>query len=287
MTGWRDAAGRIPVTLWLVAAMVSAQLAAALSVPLIHRFGSAMTTEVRLLWAAGFLMLVARPRLWGLGGPRLLGGIALGVVTAGMSFFYFAAIGRIPLGTVVSIEFLGPLTVALVGSRHGRDIGWAVLAAFGVWLLTRGAAVGVDLLGYAFAAASAVCWGGYILLTRRVGKVFTGLQGVTLSLSVAAVIGLPIGIVPHLPDLRWTLVILMAFIALLTPVLTYALEMASLRRMEPRRFGILMSLEPATGAVMGFLVLGQRLSLGQLGGMACVMGASLGASLAASPKKKS
>jgi len=282
--GWRAAAGRIPVTLWLIAAMTSAQLAAALSIPLIHAFGSVLTTEVRLLWAAFFLMLVARPRLWGLGGPRLLGGIALGVVTAGMSFFYFAAIGRIPLGTVVSIEFLGPLTVALLGSRHVRDVGWAVLAALGVWLLTRGAEAGVDLLGYAFAAASAVCWGGYILLTRRVGKVFTGLQGVTLSLSVAALVGLPIGILPHVRDLRWTLVILLAFIALLTPVLTYALEMASLRRMEPRRFGILMSLEPATGAAMGFLVLGQRLSLGQLGGMACVMAASLGASLAVRAK---
>ena len=143
----------------------------------------------------------------------------------------------------------------------------------------------VDILGYGFAAASAVCWSGYILLTRRVGRVFTGVQGLTLSLSVAALVGLPLGILPHWPhSIGLVPVLLMAVIALLSPVATYSLEMACLRRMEPRRFGILMSLEPAAAAIMGFLVLGQRLSLPQLLGMACVSLASLG-TVAARPKK--
>jgi inner membrane transporter RhtA len=284
LTGWRAVGQQIPVTLWLVTAIISAQLASAISVPLIHQVGSTTITALRLIWAAFFLLLVARPQLWKLGGRRLLGGVTLGVVTAGMSFLFFAAIARIPIGTVVSIEFLGPLVVALAGSRHPRDVLWAALAATGVWLLTRDVVGAVDFWGYGFAGGSAVCWGAYILLTRRVGKVFTGAQGLTLSMSVAALIGIPIGIAPHVADIRWEGVILMGLIALLSPVLTYTLEMASLRHMEPRRFGILMSLEPATGALMGFLVLGQRLSLAQLGGMACVMAASLG-TIAVGPKK--
>jgi inner membrane transporter RhtA len=281
--GWQTAAGRIPVTLWLIAAVLLAQFAAAVSVPLIHRSGSTSITALRMLWAAAMLLIVARPRLLGLGRRQIMGGVTLGLTTAGMAFFFFAAVGRVPVGTVVSIEFLGPLTLALTGSRRLRDLVWALLAALGVWLLTRGGG-GVDIIGYGFAAASAACWAGYILLTRRVGRVFTGVQGLTVSIFVAALVGLPIGILPHWRSIGWAPVLLMALIALLSPVLTYSLEMAALRRMEPRRFGILMSLEPAAAAMMGFLVLGQRLSLSQLTGMACVTLASLG-TVAVRPKK--
>jgi inner membrane transporter RhtA len=284
IAGWQTAAGRIPVTLWLIAAVLLAQFSAAVSVPLIHQFGSLTINALRMLWAAVFLLIVARPPLLGLGSRRLMAAIVLGLTTAGMGFFFFAAVGRIPVGTVVSIEFLGPLALALAGSRRLRDLVWTMLAGLGVWLLTRGEAGAVDLPGYGFAAASAVCWAGYIVLTGRVGRVFTGVQGLTLSLSVAALAGLPIGILPHWRMIGWAPVALMAVIALLSPVLTYSLEMACLRRMEPRRFGILMSLEPAAAAVMGFLVLGQRLSLPQLTGMACVILASLG-TVAARPKK--
>lgn len=284
IAGWQTAAGKIPVPLWLIAAVISAQFASSVSVPLIHRFGSTTATSLRLIWAALVLLLMARPRLWGFGARQLRGAVLLGVIIAGMSFCFFAAVGRIPIGTVVSIEFLGPLAVTLAGSRRLLDLAWAFLAALGVWLLTRHEAGTVDVLGYSFAGGSAVCWGGYILLTRRVGRAFSGVQGLALSLSVAALVGVPIGVVPHWHALDWTPVVLMALIAMLSPVLTYSLEMASLRRMEPRHFGILMSLEPVVAAVMGFLVLGQRLSLPQLTGMACVTLASFG-TVAASPKK--
>ena len=284
MTGWQTAAGRLPVALWLVTAVTSAQFASSISVPLIHRLGSSTATSLRLLWAALFLLAIARPRLWTFGRRQLFGAAVLGVTTAGMSFFFFAAVGRIPIGTAVSIEFIGPLAVALAGSRRLRDLVWALMAGFGVWLLTRQDAGSVDLLGYGFAGASAVCWGGYILLTQRVGRAFAGVQGLALSMSVAALVGLPIGVLPHLSELSWLPVGLMALIAVLSPLLTYSLEMASLRHMEPRRFGILMSLEPVVAVVMGFLVLGQRLSLSQLLGMACVTLASLG-TVAAGPKK--
>lgn len=285
ITGWQTAAaGRIPVTLWLVTAVLLAQLAAALSVPLIEGYGSTTITSLRMIWAAGLLLTVARPRFLDLDARRLTAAGILGLTTASMAFCFFAAVGRLPVGTVVSIEFLGPLGLALAGSRRARDVVWAVLAGLGVWLLTRGAVGAVDLLGYGFAAASAVCWAGYILLTQRVGRVFTGVQGLTLSLSVAALVGLPIGVLPHWRSLGWAPVLVMGLIALLSPVLTYSLEMACLRRMEPRRFGILMSLEPAAAVVMGFVVLGQRLSPSQLAGMVCVSLASLG-TVAARPKK--
>jgi inner membrane transporter RhtA len=183
MTGWQTAAGRIPVTLWLISAVLLAQFAAAVSVPLIHQCGSTTITALRMIWAALFLLAVSRPRLLGLDARRIVAAVILGLTTAGMAFLFFAAVGRLPVGTVVSIEFLGPLSLALAGSRRLRDMVWALLAALGVWLLTRGAGGAVDLLGYGFAAASAACWAGYILLTRRVGRVFAGVQGLTLRAS--------------------------------------------------------------------------------------------------------
>jgi inner membrane transporter RhtA len=280
----RRLAQKIPVALWLVTAVCSAQLASSLSVPVIHRIGSPTATSLRLIWGALFFLAVARPRLWAIGRRQLGTAVALGLITCGMSFFFFGAVGRIPLGMAVSIEFLGPLAVALSGSRRLLDLLWAVLAALGVWLLTAQAGGRADLLGLLFAGGSAACWGGYILMTRRVGKVFSGLQGLALSMAVAALVGLPIGIVPHWQALGLGAVLIMGVISLLSPILTFGLEMASLRRMEPRHFGILMSLEPVMAAVMGFLVLGQRLSTAQLAGMACVTLASFG-TVAARPKE--
>ncbi|GAB0113627.1 EamA family transporter [Acidisoma sp. C75] len=284
LAGLRQLAGKIPVTLWLVTAVSSAQLASALSVPVIHLIGSAAATNLRLIAGALCFLAIARPRLWRLSGRQLGAAAALGLITAAMSFCFFAAVGRIPVGQAVSIEFLGPLAVALSGSRRLRDLLWAALAALGVWLLTRQDYGGGDLLGLLFAAGSGVFWGGYILMTRRVGKVFSGLQGLALSMSTAALAGLPIGLVPHWQAVTPLAVLAMAGISLLSPILTFGLEMASLRRMEPRHFGILMSLEPVAAAIMGFLILGQRLSLLQLAGMLSVTLASFG-TVATRPKE--
>jgi inner membrane transporter RhtA len=260
-----------------MASMISVQLGSALTVPMIERFGAATTTSLRLVWAALFLLAVAPPRLGGGSGPRLLGGACLGLVTAGMTMCYFEAVARIPLGMVTSIEFLGPLAVAIGGSRNRRDLLWAALAAGGVALLTRGGGGAYGFSGYAFAGGAAICWGSYILLTRRVGATFTGLQGLTVSLSVAALAVAPPVLAAHWRSIDLGLLIAIAGVAILNPFLPYALEMATLRRMRPRPFGILMSLEPATSAAMGFIVLGQRLGPLPLAGIACVMLASVGA----------
>jgi inner membrane transporter RhtA len=284
LVGWLHLAEKIPVVLWLVTAICSAQLASSLSVTVIHRIGSPAATSLRLIWAALFFLAVTRPRVWSIGPKRLGAAFILGLITCGMSFFFFAAVGRIPLGMTVSIEFLGPLAVALAGSRRLIDPVWALLAALGVWLLTKQDHGAADTLGLLLAGASAVCWGGYILMTRRVGKVFSGMQGLALSMGVAALAGLPIGVIPHWQALSLGTVGAMALISLLAPILTFGLEMASLRRMEARQFGILMSLEPVMAVVMGFLVLGQRLSALQLAGMACVTLASFG-TVAVRPKE--
>jgi len=276
LAGPRRLAQKIPVALWLVTAVCSAQLASSLSVPVIHRIGSPAATSLRLIFGAVFFLSVARPKLWAMGRARLGAAFALGLITCGMSFFFFAAVARIPIGMTVSIEFLGPLAVALAGSRRLLDLVWVIMAGLGVWLLTMQDHGSADTVGLIFAGASAACWGGYILMTRRVGKVFSGLQGLALSMGVAAFAGLPIGVVPHWQALSVTAVVVMGLISLLSPILTFGLEMASLRRMEPRHFGILMSLEPVMAAVMGFLVVGQRLSVAQLAGMACVTLASIG-----------
>lgn len=285
LAGWQTAAGKIPVTLWLITAVCSAQLASALSVPVIHHIGSPTATALRLLWGATCFLLIARPRAWRLTRTQLAGALGLGLITTGMSFCFFAAVGRIPVGMAVSIEFLGPLAVALSGSRRLLDLVWAACAGLGVWLLTAQAGGRADLLGLIFAAGSAACWGGYILMTRRVGRQLPGLQGLALAMAVAGLLALPIGILPHLPVLSPLPVLLMGLISLLSPILTFGLEMASLRRMEPRHFGILMSLEPVMAAVMGFVVLGQRLSLLQLLGMASVTLASFG-TVACRPKER-
>ncbi|MCB8875158.1 EamA family transporter [Acidisoma silvae] len=284
LAGLRNLAAKIPVVLWLVTAISSAQLASSLSVAVIHRIGSPAATSLRLIFGAVCFLILARPRIWAIGRPQLAGACMLGLITCGMSFFFFAAVGRIPLGMAVSIEFLGPLAVALAGSRRLLDLVWVILAGLGVWLLTKQDHGSADTLGLILAGASGVCWGGYILMTRRVGKAFSGLQGLALSMSVAALVGLPIGVVPHWQALGLGAVLIMAAISLLNPILTFGLEMASLRRMEPRQFSILMSLEPVMAVVMGFLVLGQRLSATQLAGMACVTLASFG-TVAARPKE--
>jgi inner membrane transporter RhtA len=272
------ALGRIPVPLWPLCAMISVQLGSALTVPMIERVGAATTTSLRLAWAALFLLAVAPPRLGAGSGPRLVGGACLGLVTAGMTLCYFEAAARIPLGMVTSIEFLGPLAVAIGGSRNSRDLLWAALAAGGVALLTRGGeAGGASLSGYAFAGGAAICWGCYILLTRRVGATFSGLQGLTVSICVAALAMAPPVLATHWRSIDLGLLAAMAGVAILSPFLPFALEMATLRRMRPRPFGIMMSLEPATSAAMGFIVLGQRLGPLPLAGMACVMLASVGA----------
>ncbi len=269
----------VPAPALALGSMVIVQLGAALSSRLFARVGPAGTAWLRLAWAAVILTALARPRLRGRPRRDLLAAAVLGVASGGLTVCYFEAIARIPLGVATTIEFLGPLGVAFAGSRRARDLLWAVLAGTGVVLLTDGSAGGLDLVGVGLAAAAAACWAAYIVFTQHVGRVFEGLEGLAVSMAVAAVTAAPLGVAQAAGGLTPGVVAAGAGLALLLPVVPYALELAALRRMSARAFGVLMSLEPAISVLVGLAVLAQALRLLQVAAVALVTVASIGATL--------
>ncbi|MEY9870709.1 inner membrane transporter RhtA [Streptacidiphilus sp. MAP12-33] len=280
---------RIPAPLFCLAAMVTVQLGIALSTPLFPQLGVAGTTLLRLVTASTVLLLATRPRLRGRSAHDLGAAALLGLASAGMTLTFAGAVARIPMGTAATIEFLGPLAVALGFSRRLGHVLWALLAAAGVALLTLVGGGGpgsghdhVSAAGLAFAFGAAVCLALYILLTQRVGSAFSGFEGLALSLTVAAVVLVPFGAAQAWHGVTtsahpWVPLLSAAGVAMLFPVAPYLLEMTALRRLPQRVFSVIASLEPAVSALVGLAVLGQVLSLVQLAGIACVVAASAGA----------
>jgi len=261
--------------------MSSVQFGAALSAPAMTAYGSFSTTWLRLCWAAVVLAAIVRPPLRSYSPSRWLAAGTLGVAMAGMTLCFFAAIQRIPLGLAVAIDFLGPLAVATFGVRRIRALVWPALAIAGVLMLAhdRGGWVG-NPPGVLLALGAALGWGSYIVLMKKTGAVFAGLEGLSVSLLAAAVVATPFGLVEsggHVPLAQLGAT---AGLAVLVPLLPYALEMIALRHMRASSFGILMSIEPAIGALAGFVVLRQPMSALQLAGTLLVVSASLGVVLA-------
>lgn len=241
-----------------VAAMLLIQVSNALSVTVIDAVGAAGTSWLRMCFGAVFLLLIVRPSLRTIRRADVPTLLMLGAVTGLMTTFFLAALDRIPLGTAVAIEFLGPLTVAAVMSRRRRALVWPALALVGVVLLTEPWEGATDALGIVFALLAGTCWGLYNLLTQRVGDRFSGITGLAFTIPIAAVvttvIGLPqvIGGAPTVP-----IILLAAGIALITPVVSFGLEMLALRRMTHTAFGTLLAIEPAFGLVVGLIILSQ------------------------------
>jgi inner membrane transporter RhtA len=261
------------------------QLGAALSPPLFDRAGVAGVTWLRLFFGAAILLAWARPRLRGRSRADLWGAVALGVASGAMTLCFMLAIDRIPLGVVVTIEFLGPLSIGVAGARRLRDGLWVALAGGGVALLTLGDGTGgaLDAIGLLFAAAAGAGWASYILLTRRVGRAWTGVEGLAVAMAVAAAVTAPLGLADGGTRLAQPEVIAACIgLAVLLPVLPYSLEMASLRRLPASVFGVLMSLEPGIAALLGFLVLGQDLTALGVLAVAMVIAASAGATASVS-----
>jgi inner membrane transporter RhtA len=267
-----------------IASMSTIQLGAALSEPLFDRIGPGGVVALRLVLAALVLWPFARPTILGRSREDIVAAVALGACSGLLTLCFFQSIARIPLGVAVTIEFLGPLSVALFGSRHLRDVGWVVLAGAGVLLLTLGNGAGepLDPVGVWFACVSAVCWAAYILLTKRVGARWAGLEGLAVSLAVAATITLPVGIVAAGSELLEPEVLLAGLgLALLIPLLPFVFELIALRRLPTALFGVLMSLEPALAALFGFAILDQRIAATGVLAIAMVSIASAGAALSA------
>jgi inner membrane transporter RhtA len=264
-----------------VGSMTCVQVGLALSVPLFGQIGPLGTVWLRLAWAALILVVAVRPRPWRFRRPILLATVALGVVTAGVTMLFMAAIARMPLGVASALEFLGPLGVAVARGRGRRRLLWPGLAAAGVLVLTHpwqgGAGNGQDLLGVVFALGAAACWAGYILLTQAVGDEVAGLGGLAVSIPVAALVT-TLFAAPEISRALTPHLLLIGFgLALLLPVVPFGLEMYALRRLTTAAFGTLMCLEPALALLAGLALLGQVPSPWALAGVALVVAAGLGA----------
>lgn len=258
--------------------MCCVQLGLAASVELSGRLGAEGVAWLRLAWAA--LILVALTRPWRARFTRsgLITCILLGSVTAGMTLFFMAAAVRIPLGTASALEFLGPLSVAVIrGRKAGRW--WALAAAAGVAALTEPWQGGADLVGIFLALGAAACWAAYILLTQRAGDEVNGLQALAVSMPVAAIVTTVVVGPSVLGHLDWQLLLVGAGLALLMPVIPFSLELLALRRLKASVFGTLMSLEPAIAVLIGFAVLGQSPGLSAVLGVALVVAAGIGVTL--------
>jgi inner membrane transporter RhtA len=278
--------GAIPAPALVLVGIVSVQLGSALAKNLFDAVGSLGTVALRLLFAAVVLILFWRPslqldrRAW-----RIV--LAYGVILGLMNLSFYLSLARLPLGIAVTIEFLGPIAVALAGSRRWLDAFWAVLAAAGVVLLMEGGG-DLDPLGVLLALAAGTFWGIYILLGAALGRHTTEGNGLALGMVVAALVVVPVGVVDGGTALLLPWVLLAGLgVALLSSVIPYTVDLEALRKIPPRVFGILMSLEPAMAALIGLIVLEEMLHVTQWIAVLCVVVASAGATRGDQPSTAS
>jgi inner membrane transporter RhtA len=278
--GEQDRAGRIPPTVLVVVAIASTQLGAAVAKSLFDELGPTGTVFLRVAFAAVALAALWRPGLRRWARSELALAAAFGVALAGMNLSFYAALDRLPLGIAVTLEFSGPLGVALFGSRRPLDVLWAVLAAAGILVLADPGGE-ADPVGVVLALLAGACWAAYILLSQRAGRTFPGGTGLALAMSVGAVLLLPVGVAGGGGELLGAGVLLTgAGVALLSSAIPYSLELESLRRLPARVFGVLMSLEPAVAALVGLVVLGEVLGVREVVAILLVVVASIGATRA-------
>ena len=282
----RAAASTARPVVAVLGSVTSVQVGAALAKQLFPVIGAPGTVTLRLLAASALLLAIARPRVRALTRAQLRLLVTFGGVLAVMNLLFYGAIARIPLGVAVTIEFTGPLAVAVLGRRRARDLLWVALAAFGVVLLTGGGTAlvsgNLDPVGVALALAAAAGWASYILLTQRVGATLPSVQGLALAIAVAALLVTPFGVASAGAGLlRPGVLLLGALVGVLSSALPWALEMAALRTLPAATFGVLMSLEPAVATLVGVVLLHEWLTPVQLAAVVVICLASAAAARAA------
>jgi inner membrane transporter RhtA len=258
----------------VLAAATAIQSSAAIGLPAFAVIGAAATSGFRFLLGAVVLLVLVRPPLRRFDRAAWLGVLAFGLAVAAMNLCFFQAAARMPLGTAVSIEFLGPFTLAVVAGTGRRHALFAAIGLVGVVLLARPGG-GVTLAGALFALGAAAGWASYTLASKHLGSLTKGVDGLALALAVAAVLTLPFA-VPAFGSLSWSLLGRLVSMAVLGVVVGFALELAALRRMGAMHVAVLFSLNPAVAFVVGWLVLGQHVSTAALLGGLCVVAASIG-----------
>jgi inner membrane transporter RhtA len=257
--------------------MLCVQVGLAIAVTLIDRIGVEGAAWLRLAWAGILLLVIVRPKRSAFTRSSFAMCVVLGVVTAAITLLFMAALDRIPLGTASAIEFLGPLCVAVAHGKGRQRFVWPGLAAVGVVLLTQPWAGVIDPVGVMFALGAAVCWATYILLTQRVGDQVAGINGLAVSMPVAGLVA-TVTVGPAVFDRMTPEILLIGIgLAILLPVVPFALELLALRRLTTAAFGTLMALEPALAMIVGLVVLHQvPASVGVIG-ICLVVAAGIGA----------
>jgi len=263
-------------TLMALASMTLVQLGLAASIGLMDQLGAAGVAWLRLTWAGLLLLVIVRPRPSAFTRSSLMACVALGVVTAGITMLFMASVERLPLGTASALEFLDPLGVAIARGRGAARL-WALVAAAGVLLLTEPWHGAADPVGVAFALGAACCWAAYILLTQRVGDELSGLKGLAISMPVAALVATAVTGPSIVTALTPEVIFVGLGLALLLPVLPFAMELSALRRLTSAAFGTLMCLEPAIALIVGLVLLGQVPGWAPVIGIGLVIAAGVGA----------
>ena len=276
-------ADRIHPTLLVLAGIASVQFGAAFAKSLFDELGPGGTVFLRVLFAALVLAAVWRPSVRGRSRSdwRLIA--LFGLSLAAMNLAFYESLDRIPLGVAVTFEFVGPLGVAIAGSRRALDLAWVALAAAGILLLSDFGTADLDGLGVLLALVAGGFWATYILVSVRVGRRFSGGNGLALAMGVGALMLVPVGVADGGGELLvpWILAAGLA-VAILSSVIPYSFELEALRRMPTGVFGVLMSLEPAAAALAGFIVLDEGLATREVVAIALVVAASAGAARNAS-----
>lgn len=260
-----------PPWIWAIGAILAVQFGSAWSVGLIDLIGAGGTAWLRLTIGALIFLIISRPPFRKIDRkdiPILLG---LGITTGVMTVAFLAAIELIPLGTSVAIEFLGPLTVAGLGSRNKKMLIWPLIAFIGVVLLTEPWHGEINLVGVGFAALSGVMWGTYIVLTQKVGDRFEGISGLTITIPIAAIVAAFVGVPQAWGKIDLMILLIALGLALLAPVAVFGLEMMALKRMTHTAFGTLMAVEPAVALVLGLIILQQQPNAIQVVGIVLVV----------------
>jgi inner membrane transporter RhtA len=277
---------KLPPTSLVLLAIASAQLGSAIAKSLFQSLDPTGVVVLRLGFAAITLMLLWRPQIKASFRAHYRPLILFGLALAFMNISFYQAIARIPLGIAVTLEFIGPLGVAIANSRKWLDAVWVLLAAAGIILLAPIGEQAFDPVGIALALVSGGFWAAYILLSARVGQVLAGGTGLALSMAIGAMVLFPVGVATSGAALLNPHVLLVGFgVALLSSAIPYSLELEALRSLPVQVFGVLLSLEPAAGALMGFLVLRETLNLRAMIALLFVTIAAAGASKFASRKE--
>jgi inner membrane transporter RhtA len=277
---------RVPPFALVLGGVTSVQVGAALARTMFDDLGPSGTSLLRIVFAALALVILWRPDPRRYRWNELRWAVAFGLALGFMNLTFYLGLDRLDLGVAVTIEFIGPLAVAVFGSRRRLDLVWAALAGAGIVLLANpGGADSVDALGLVFVLIAGACWAVYILIARSAGRVFPGSQGVAMAMVVAAVIP----IAPGIADagsalLEPGLLAAGCAVGVLSSAIPYSLETEALRRIPVHVFGVLMSLEPAVAALAGFVVLGQDLGLRELLAIGLVVAASAGVSIVTPPE---